>query len=76
MLGLTAIMYASTPKELAPEEDQGILLALVKTPQSGNLDYLEQATQTLYDSVARCRRSPAFIINGLNGVRRASPACC
>jgi multidrug efflux pump len=70
VLGLTAIMYASTPKELAPEEDQGILLALIKTPQSGNLDYLEQATQTLYDSVRQVPEiSHVFIINGLNGVR-------
>ena len=70
VLGLTAVMYASTPKELAPEEDQGILLALVKTPQSGNLDYLEQATQTLYERVRAIPEvSHVFIINGLNGVR-------
>ncbi len=37
-------MYVTTPKELAPEEDQGILFNLVKTPQYANLDYLEQAT--------------------------------
>ncbi len=41
-------MYASTPRELAPEEDQGILLSLIKTPQVGNLDYTEKATQKLY----------------------------
>ena len=48
VLALTGVMYASTPRELAPEEDQGILLSLVKTPQVGNLDYTEQATQKLY----------------------------
>ena len=47
VLALTAVMYASTPRELAPEEDQGILLSLVKAPQVGNLDYTEQATTRL-----------------------------
>ena len=46
----------STPKELAPEEDQGVALALVKTPQIANLDYLEQATQSLYQKA--CATSP------------------
>ena len=41
VLALTAVMYLSTPQELAPEEDQGILLTLVKIPQVGNLDYTE-----------------------------------
>ena len=35
----TGLMYMTTPKELAPEEDQGILFTLVKTPQYANLDY-------------------------------------
>ena len=70
VLALTGIMYASTPKELAPEEDQGILLSLIKTPQLGNLDYLEHTTQTLYDKVhAIPEIAHVFIINGLNGVR-------
>src|ERR1700724_2730186 len=44
VLALTGVMFASTPKELAPEEDQGIILALIKTPQYANLDYMEKAT--------------------------------
>ena len=32
ILVLTGVMFASTPKELAPEEDQGIVFALIKTP--------------------------------------------
>ena len=72
VLALTGIMYASTPKELAPEEDQGILLSLIKTPQSGNLDYLEQATQTLFEDVkAVPELAHVFMINGLGGVRTA-----
>ncbi|HXW20287.1 MAG TPA: efflux RND transporter permease subunit [Roseiarcus sp.] len=71
-LTLTAIMYLSTPKELAPEEDQGIALALVKTPQSSNLDYLEHATYGLYDQVKQIPEfAHLFVINGITGVRQA-----
>jgi hydrophobe/amphiphile efflux-1 (HAE1) family protein len=70
VLAITGIIYASTPKELAPEEDQGILLALVKTPQIGNLDYLERATGTLNEKAKEIpETSHVFVINGLNGVR-------
>jgi hydrophobe/amphiphile efflux-1 (HAE1) family protein len=70
VLGLTGLLYASTPRELAPEEDQGILLSLIKTPQIGNLDYLEQATQTLYEKVREIPEvAHVFLINGSGGVR-------
>jgi hydrophobe/amphiphile efflux-1 (HAE1) family protein len=65
VLALTAVMYVSTPRELAPEEDQGFLLSLIKTPQVGNLDYTEKATQKLW---SEARTVPevlhAFVING------------
>ena len=35
-------MYVNTKKELAPEEDQGVLFALTKAPQYANLDYHER----------------------------------
>jgi multidrug efflux pump len=70
VLGITGVLYASTPKELAPEEDQGVALALVKTPQVANLDYLEQTTQALYEKVRDIPEvAHLFVINGLNGVR-------
>jgi multidrug efflux pump len=40
----TGILYLTTQKELAPEEDQGILFSMVQVPPTANLDYLEQAT--------------------------------
>lgn len=71
VLALTTVMYMSTPKELAPEEDQGVLLTLIKTPQSGNLDYLEQATQKLWDITSSVKdASHLFVINGFNGVHQ------
>ncbi len=34
-------MYSNTKSELAPEEDQGVLFALTKSPQYSNLDYAD-----------------------------------
>ena len=70
VLALAGVMYASTPRELAPEEDQGILLSLIKIPQIGNLDYTEQATQRLYDDAHMVPEiSHVFTINGVPNVR-------
>ncbi len=72
VLALTGIMYVSTPKELAPEEDQGILFLLVKTPQYANLDYLEQTTGALYKVLEQIpEKSHVFTINGSGGVHQA-----
>ncbi|MFO1115619.1 MAG: efflux RND transporter permease subunit [Beijerinckiaceae bacterium] len=72
ILAITAVMFVSTPKELAPEEDQGILLTIVKTPQAGNLDYLEQTTQKLWKVVETIpEKSHLFVINGFQGVHGA-----
>ncbi len=69
----TVIMYTTSQKELAPEEDQGILFNIVKAPQLANLDYLEQATGQLnkvFDTVPE--KEHVFLINGIGGdVRQA-----
>src|ERR1700730_995519 len=65
VLALTRVMFSSTPKELAPEEDQGIILALIKTPQYANLDYMEKATAQVEAAASDIReREHVFIING------------
>jgi hydrophobe/amphiphile efflux-1 (HAE1) family protein len=70
VLALTGVMYASTPRELAPEEDQGILLSLIKIPQIANLDYTEKATQALYAQVKDVPEfDHLFVINGFPSVR-------
>src|SRR5271165_3751281 len=72
VLALTGVMYASTPRELAPEEDQGILLSLVKAPQVGNLDYTETATKRLIEEIRDVSEmAHSFVINGSAGVRQA-----
>ncbi|HVA40335.1 MAG TPA: efflux RND transporter permease subunit, partial [Candidatus Binataceae bacterium] len=72
VLALTAIFYLTTPKELAPTEDQGFMMAMVKTPQYGNLDYLERTTGELVKVLAKIpEKAHTFAINGLNGVHQA-----
>lgn len=72
VVALTGVLYASTPKELAPEEDQGILFFVAKTPQYANLDYLEASTADLYRKLeAVPEGAHVFTINGSGGVRQA-----
>src|ERR1700692_3700962 len=39
ILGLVGFLYLHTSKELAPEEDQGIVFAVTKAPKYANIDY-------------------------------------
>jgi hydrophobe/amphiphile efflux-1 (HAE1) family protein len=67
----TGLMYMTTQRELAPEEDQGILFTLVKTPQYANLDYLEDATQQLYQAYSTVlEKEHVFTINGMGNVHQ------
>ncbi|MEG6509777.1 efflux RND transporter permease subunit [Methyloligella sp. 2.7D] len=68
----TGFLYMTSQKELAPEEDQGILFAIVKTPLYANLDYLEQTTGQLgavFDKVPE--EQHIFTINGMGDVHQA-----
>ena len=69
VLALTGIMFVTTPHELAPEEDQGVILTLIKAPQYGNLDYLERSTLQLSKFAAEVPEyQHLFAINGYQGV--------
>jgi hydrophobe/amphiphile efflux-1 (HAE1) family protein len=71
VMAASVLMYMTTQRELAPEEDQGILFAIVKTPQYANLDYLESATDQLfkvYSSVPE--KEHVFTINGMGDVHQ------
>jgi multidrug efflux pump len=71
VLALTAVMFLSTPKELAPEEDQGAIFALIKSPQYANLDYLENATAGLQAAADQIpEKDHVFLINGSAGVHQ------
>ncbi|MET0841530.1 MAG: efflux RND transporter permease subunit, partial [Methyloceanibacter sp.] len=67
----TGLMYMTTQRELAPEEDQGILFTMVKTPQYANLDYLEAATDQLYRVFSTVpEKEHVFAINGMGDVHQ------
>ncbi|MBN8520795.1 MAG: multidrug efflux RND transporter permease subunit [Alphaproteobacteria bacterium] len=69
---LTVVLYLSTPQELAPEEDQGVLFTIVKTPDHTNLDYLEHTTLKLNDVFSTIpEKQNVFTINGSGGVTQA-----
>src|SRR5579864_948894 len=68
ILGLVGFLYMHTAKELAPEEDQGIVFAVIKGPKYANIDYvnyygdkLDKAFQTFPETDLR------FVLNGING---------
>ncbi|MFO1088639.1 MAG: MexW/MexI family multidrug efflux RND transporter permease subunit [Hyphomicrobiales bacterium] len=66
----SGLMYVTTQKELAPDEDQGILFVVAKSPQYANLDYLEHYTDQLaqlFNTVNE--KEHVFQINGSGGVQ-------
>ncbi len=69
VLVLTAILFMTTPRELAPEEDQGVIFAIIKAPQYANLDYIEKSTAQLSRLAAELpEEDHLFAINGYQGV--------
>ncbi len=71
VLVLTGIMFMSTPKELAPEEDQGAIFALIKAPQYSNLDYMEKMTGQFTEAADTIpEKDHVFVINGSAGVHQ------
>ena len=71
VIAATGIMYVTTQKELAPEEDQGILFNIVKAPQTANLDYLEQATGRAQQGVRDGAGEGARVHHQRHGRQRA-----
>jgi multidrug efflux pump len=68
VLASLVFMYLHTSAELAPEEDQGVLFAVTKSPQYANLDYasaydakLDRALNAFPETYLR------FIVNGSPG---------
>src|SRR5205814_7768503 len=65
---LLAFMYVNTKKELAPEEDQGVLFALTKAPQYANLDYSNAYGDELDKSFTSIPEADLrFVVNGRFG---------
>jgi multidrug efflux pump len=63
-----AFMYMNTKAELAPEEDQGVLFALTKSPQYANLDYADSYGDKLDKAFASFPETDLrFVLNGRFG---------
>jgi multidrug efflux pump len=68
ILGLVGFMYMNTSKELAPEEDQGILFAVTKAPKYANIDYTDYYGDKLDKAFASFPETALrFVLNGING---------
>jgi multidrug efflux pump len=68
ILFLVGFMYSYSSKELAPEEDQGILFSVTKAPQYANIDYTDYYGKKLDAAFAKFPETDLrFIINGTNG---------
>ncbi|MDF3931619.1 multidrug efflux RND transporter permease subunit [Pseudomonas citronellolis] len=70
VLAIIPLLLMFTHKELAPEEDQGIVFLMANAPQTANLDYLNKYTSE-YERIFRSfpEYYSAFQINGYNGVQ-------
>jgi multidrug efflux pump len=47
---LALVMFAMSPRELAPTEDQGVIFGIVDTPANSTLDQVEQSTRLVKDA--------------------------
>ncbi|MGY4222436.1 hydrophobe/amphiphile efflux-1 (HAE1) family protein [Bradyrhizobium sp. USDA 4523] len=77
MLGLVGFLGVHTSKELAPEEDQGIVFALTKAPKYANIDYLDYYGAKLEKAIRKFSETDlSFVLNGSGGSQAGMAACC
>jgi multidrug efflux pump len=68
MLFLVGFLYMHTSKELAPEEDQGIVFSVIKGPKYANIDYLDYYGEKLDKAFQKFPETDLrFALNGING---------
>jgi multidrug efflux pump len=68
ILGLVGFLYMHTSKELAPEEDQGIVFAVTKAPKYANIDYVDFYGEKLDEKFQKFPETDLrFVLNGING---------
>src|ERR1700761_2751400 len=68
ILGLVGFLYLHTSKELAPEEDQGIVFSVTKAPKYANIDYVDYYGDKLDEAFAKFPETDLrFVLNGING---------
>ncbi|WPC05433.1 MexW/MexI family multidrug efflux RND transporter permease subunit [Pseudomonas benzenivorans] len=63
------LLYGAAQRELAPGEDQGNLLAAIKSPQHASIDFVERYAAQLDDIFGELPETTStWIINGTDGV--------
>jgi multidrug efflux pump len=50
---LAFMMFAQSPKELAPAEDQGVIFGILNTPSNSTLQQVTQSTRAINDAVMK-----------------------
>jgi len=69
---LDQLLFTTTQEELAPAEDQGVVLTIAISPNSTNLNYLEKYTKQLIPIFKSIPEMENYgIINGFDGVHKA-----
>ncbi len=72
VLGSLGFLYNAASTELAPEEDQGAVMAMVQGPPSANLDFVETYTSDLGAAFDRLPETlTSFAVNGYPSVNGA-----
>ncbi|WP_225026841.1 efflux RND transporter permease subunit [Xinfangfangia pollutisoli] len=68
LLGATGFMFVNTSSELAPEEDQGALFAILYGPRYATLDYTDAFTQEIGKRTADIEEvKTSFSVAGMGG---------
>jgi multidrug efflux pump len=68
ILGLVGFLWMHISKELAPEEDQGIVFAVTKAPKYANIDYIDFYGERLDKEFQKFPETDLrFVLNGING---------
>jgi multidrug efflux pump len=68
LLGATGFMYVNTTTELAPEEDQGALFAILNAPRYATHDYMQLYTDQISEITADIEEvTTEFSVAGLGG---------
>jgi len=69
---LDQLLFTTTQQELAPNEDQGVVLTIAMAPTSTNLNYLEKYTNQLIPIIKSIPEMENYgIINGFAGIHKA-----
>ncbi|MBT6209193.1 MAG: efflux RND transporter permease subunit, partial [Woeseia sp.] len=64
--------FLSLPNELAPQEDQGIVIGIGSAPEGSTIDYTDRYVkqiEDIYDGISE--RDSSFVMTGFNGVTSA-----